>query len=444
MIVIIGGGLAGTAAALKASDAGKEVILLERRSRLGGATWSFQKEGIWLDNGQHVFLRCCDEYREFLKRIGSADKVHLQSRLNVPVVKLSSDGTLKTSSITRRGKNLLGSILNYGHISLREKARLIRTALALRKLNPADPELDLQSFGEWLQKKGETQNSIDALWNLIILPTVNMDCESASLKLAAKVFVTGLLQDASAADIGWGKTAFSQLHDQPAQKALSEAGVKVEFKAHIQKVELAKDSGDSGSKHKVWQNGECFEAEQIIFAVPHTEIIDLLPQAVFGEGANPQALGTSPIVNVHLVYDRKVLNTPLLAGLGTEVQYVFDRTEASGLDPKEGQCLAVSLSAADKYLGQPAKDLEAFFNKELSRLLPAAQQAKLLFSMVTRENNATFKGTKGTHRHRPAAKTPIRGIFLAGAWTDTEWPATMEGAVRSGNVAAQAALEERS
>src|SRR5262249_42208634 len=148
--------------------------------------------------------------------------------------------------------------------------------------------------------------------------------------------------------------------------------------------------------------------------------------------------GSSPIVNLHVVYDRVVTGHAFAAGVRTPVQWVFDRTRSAGLD--QGQCLAVSLSGADAYISRSVEELRAEFLPALAELFPAARDAEVLSFFVTREPRATFRGVPGSAAHRPGAATRIPGLYLAGAWSDTGWPATMEGAVRSGIAAAEAAL----
>jgi uncharacterized protein with NAD-binding domain and iron-sulfur cluster len=184
--------------------------------------------------------------------------------------------------------------------------------------------------------------------------------------------------------------------------------------------------------------------DQLICAVPPAATERLLPEgAVDLPRGWSAALGSSPIVNVHVVYDRRVLDTPFAAGVDTPVQWVFDRTEQSGLHrvhSAPAQYVAVSLSAADDVIRTPTARLREQMLPALAALLPAARDARVLDFFVTREPHATFRPAPGTGALRPPPHTRTPGLFLAGAWTDTGWPATMEGAVRSGNAAADAAL----
>jgi squalene-associated FAD-dependent desaturase len=427
--VVVGGGLAGISAALTCADGGAEVTLLEARSWLGGATFSVDRDGLVLDNGQHVFLRCCTAYRDFLDRLGVSSDVTLQPRLDIAV--LMPGG--KVSRLRRDGLpapfQLARSILRFGPLRVRDRLRLGPAILALRRLRLDDAALDETTFGTWLAEHGQSSEAIAALWDLITLPTVNLPAAEASLALAAKVFKTGLLEEADAADVGYSLVPLRQLHGAAGARALDAAGVETHVRAKVTSV---------GAHGRVAWRGGSAEADAVIVAVPHEEAVELLPAATLPAPIDPRRLGSSPIVNLHVVYDRRVSEHAFAAGAGSPVQWVFDRTESTGLE--HGQCLAVSLSGAARYADRSVDELRAEFVPALAELFSAARNAEVASFFVTREPRATFRGVPGTAAHRPGPRTLLPGVFLAGAWTDTGWPATMEGAVRSGVAAARAAL----
>jgi len=435
-VVVVGGGLAGLAAGLACADAGADVTLLERAPRVGGATWSFERRGLWFDNGQHVFLRCCTAYRSFLDRIGASSLVRLQERLDIPVIAPGGRAVH-----IRRGRgpapwHLAATLARYSHLSLADRARLLRAALALMRLDRDAPETDGQSFGAWLRAHGQTDMALERLWDLIALPTLNVHADDASLGLAAFVFQVGLLHDATAADIGWSRVPLRRLHADHATRALEQAGAVVRTSAAVDALELR-----DGVVVGVRSNGDVIEAEAVILAVPHTAIGELLPPGASSIANDAAALRSSPIVNVHFVFDRVVMPFEFVAGIGTACQWVFDRSEVAGLDPAAGQCVAVSLSGADAYIGRRPEELIGELTTELGALFPAVRTARVIDAVVTREHTATFRASPGTSAYRPAALSPLRGLTLAGAWTRTGWPATMEGAVRSGQSAAVEALK---
>jgi squalene-associated FAD-dependent desaturase len=421
------------AAALACADGGARVTLMEARPRLGGATFSFPRDGLMVDNGQHVFLRCCTAYRSFLDRIGATGSTVLQDRMAIPV--LAPGGRM--GWLRRTGMpaplHLARSLTRYPHIRGVDRARAVRAALALSRMDPTDAGLDGRTFGSWLRERGQSPDAIEALWNLIALPTLNLSADQASLALAVKVFRTGLLSDRAAADIGYARVPLSDLHAAPAAARLSEAGAQVRLRAVVRSI-----GDDAGEGFQLASPDGAVQADAVIVAVPHDRAGSVLPPGAIEDPRALRDLGSSPIVNVHVVYDRPVMDLPFAAGIGSPVQWVFDRTESSGLGA--GQYLAVSISGADREIEERTEVLRGRFLPALAHLFPRAAGARVDRLFVTREHAATFRQAPGTMSLRPGARTLVPGLFLAGAWTDTGWPATMEGAVRSGLTAAREAL----
>jgi len=266
-----------------------------------------------------------------------------------------------------------------------------------------------------------------------VRPTLNLPAREASLALAAKVIQTGFLERADAADVGWALAPLRAVHADPAERALRAAGANVLVRAPIEAIEAA-----PGRRPAVVSRGARLEADAVVLAVPHEEAAALLPTSASVDRAALRGLGRAPIVNLHVVFDRRVMDEPLLAALDSPLQWIFDRTESSGL--AHGQYLAVSLSAADAYVGLPQAALRARFLPAFEALLPRARDARVLRFFATVERAATFRQAPGTRAARPGPDVGVPGVFVAGAWTDTGWPATMEGAVRSGHAAARCAL----
>ncbi|MEU3978914.1 hydroxysqualene dehydroxylase HpnE [Streptomyces sp. NPDC026672] len=435
--VVIGGGLAGITAALALADAGVRVTLLEGRPRLGGLAFSFQRGDLTVDNGQHVYLRCCTAYRWFLDRIEGTALAPVQDRLDVPVLDVAKPEGRRLGRLRRDPLpvplHLGRSLAAYPHLSLAERASVGRAALALKGLDLADPTLDTQDFGSWLAAHGQSARAVEALWDLVGVATLNAVAGDASLGLAAMVFKTGLLSEPGAADIGWAHVPLGELHDRLARKALDSAGVRTEVRSRVTSVSVMENG-----RWSVQVPGETLQADTVVLAVPQREAHDLLPAGALDHPERLLEIGTAPILNVHVVYDRTVLTKPFFAALGTPVQWVFDRTHASGL--RSGQYLALSQSAAQDDVDAPVAALRERYLPELERLLPRARGAEVRDFFVTRERTATFAPTPGVGRLRPGARTKAPGLYLAGAWTATGWPATMESAVRSGVSAADAAL----
>ncbi len=434
-VIVVGGGLAGLSAAVACADAGAQVSLFEARPRLGGATWSFRRDDLTIDNGQHVFLRCCTAYRDFLKRLGVEQYTRLQPRLEVPI----ADGEGRLAWLRRHSLpsplHLAPSLLRYHHLPFGERIRAARLTRALGKLDLGDPTLDRERFGEWLEARGASPASLERFWDLLIRPTLNIGAADASLALAAKVFQTGLLDGADHADIGYAAIPLQALHAEAGRGQLVAAGAQVRERAPVERIEVLGDK-----RAAVWVGGERHVARAVIVAADHEAAAALLPPAAGVDRAAVEGLGRTPIVNLHVFYDRPVTDLPFLATVSSPLQWVFDRTAASGLE--RGQYLAISLSAAHPYLGVSRVELQRRFAPELERVFPRARSARLVRFFSTCERAATFNQSAGSARGRASTRTAHPAILMAGAWTDTGWPATMEGAVRSGNAAARAALAE--
>ncbi|HEV2242211.1 MAG TPA: hydroxysqualene dehydroxylase HpnE [Streptosporangiaceae bacterium] len=459
-VVVIGGGLAGITAAITLREAGADVTLLEARPWLGGATSSFSRGGLKIDTGQHVFLRCCTSYRELLARLGVTGSATLQDRFDVTVLAPGGGRARLRRSALPAPLHLGRALVGYGFLSLPERLRVGRAALALRTLDPARPGLDGQRLGDWLGSRGQTERARRRLWDLFIVSSLNIDGDEASVPLAATVLKTALLGDNDAADIGVPAVPLGELHGQAAAALLGRLGADVRLgtKATAVEADLAGGfrvqvssgaDGDDGPD----PDGEAapaagarapgtreISADGVVLAVPAGTAARLASAAGVAGADRWNDLSSSPIVNVHVVYDRRVTRLPFAAAVDSPVQWVFDKTRTSGL--KTGQYLAISLSAADGYVDVPAARLRERFLPALEELFPAARDARVTDFFVTRERRATFRQAPGCAALRPGAATSLPGLVLAGAWTDTGWPDTMEGAVRSGRTAAQELIQQ--
>ena len=447
-VVVVGGGLAGITAAVALAKAKHEVTLLEAKPRLGGATMSFNRDGLVIDTGQHVFLRCCTAYRGLLDRLGMAAHAPLQPRFDVTVVAPGKRAALKRRRVPAP-LHMLPALLGYPFLNTQERLRLALAALAFRRLKEGDQKTDELRLGDWLEAHGQDERTRRVLWDLFSVSSLNVPGDDASLALAAVVVKTGLLGDADAADIGVPTLPLGELHGTAAARVLGKLGATVRLSTKVAAIESTgegefiirlagePDPADDAPPRET----AALLTDAVVLAVPHEQAAKLIPA-----GALPAqtvdgwaGLGAAPIVNVHVIYDRKVMDVPFAAGVDSPVQWVFDRTRISGLHARasagqhsDGQYLAISLSAADEYASTPVADLREKFVPALAELFPAARDATVTEFFVTREKRATFRQVPGTAKLRPKAATALPGLVLAGSWTDTGWPDTMEGAVRSG------------
>ena len=464
-VVVIGGGLAGITAAIALAESGAVVTLLEARPRLGGATCSFNRDGLIVDTGQHVFLGCCSAYRGLLARLGMTEHAPVQDRFDVTVLAPGGRKARLRRTALPGPLHMLPALGRYPFLSWAERAQVSRPALAMRRVDPAAPAADTQRFGDWLAARGQSERARRALWDLFSVSALNIAGDDASLALAATVVKTGLLGKNNAADIGVPALPLGELHGDAAATLLAKLGAQVTLGAKVTAIESGAIEGgaiegtegaDARFRVRLARDAD-LAADAVVLAVPHEKAAPLVPP-----GALPAAtvqgwagLGASPIVNVHVIYDRPVTDLPFAAAIDSPVQWVFDRTRISGIsDSNHGasnhgasnhgasnhggheQYLAISLSAADEYADVPAARLREQFVPALAELFPVARDAQVTEFFVTRERRATFRQTPGSGALRPQAATRRPGLVLAGAWTDTGWPDTMEGAVRSGLAAA--------
>jgi hydroxysqualene dehydroxylase len=401
-VAVVGGGLAGLSAALELVDAGHEVELYEARPTLGGAVQTLpRRDGDPEpppDNGQHIALGCFTEYRRFLERIGEGGSVR-RLRLELPVI----DERGQTASITPSPL----ALLRYRHLSLGDRLRILR---ALARWGDSRGT----TFADALRARGQSRAAIDRFWDVFIRPALNLRAEEASAEAGDFTVRTALLGDRADSDLLLPAKPLGEMHGDAAGRTLREAGASVQRGARV-------DTLDD------------LDADAVVVAVSPRESARLLGEP------EPQ-LEDSPIVSVHLWFDRVLLPHPLAALLGSDAHWVFDRGALTGNPPERGQYLTVVSSGAPELMELRGRELVDRIAGELTARLG---DAELLWSRVSREPAATIAVRPGSERERPGSGTTRPNVTRAGAWTGTGWPATMEGAVRSGLAAARALTAAR-
>jgi squalene-associated FAD-dependent desaturase len=410
--VVVGGGLAGCAAALELARAGHQVTLLEARPTLGGAVQTLpEREGDPPpppDNGQHIALGCFTEYLRFVEEIGEGDHLR-RSSLSLPVI----DESGRTAFI-RPG---LLALLRYAHLPFGSRWHILRTLIRMRRIDAKS--CDSQSFAAFLiLKMRESDVAIDRFWDVFIRPALNLRCADASAALGVMTVQTALLSGRRASDLVLPAAPLGEMHGEAVARELASLGARV--KTNVRVVQLIPGAA-------VLADGDRVSADAFVVAVPPSESAELLDEP------DPE-LGKSPIVSVHLLFDRPLLSFPLAALLGSEAHWVFDRGELTGSRPERGQYLTVVSSGVPELMEIRGRELVDLMRDELTARLG---HAELLWSRVSREPSATFAGIPGTAARRLGARTSRFNVVRAGAWTDTGWPATMESAVRSGRQAAR-------
>ena len=435
--MVIGGGLAGLSAACALSDQGFSVTLLEKRTFLGGRAFSFHdsETGLDLDNGQHVYLRCCSAYIDFLKRIGAFDETTLQDRLSITVTdREGKGGILSAASWLPAPLHLLPSLLAFPHLSWRDKLRVVRGMLSIRRTNRVREQVDLEgeSFGSWLERHGQTEGAIAALWELITLPILNDSVSDVSAYMGIMAFQDALLAGKHGADLGYSRVGLSTLVSEASRNYLEQRGGRTMFGQKVAAIE-AKDGIATG----VTVRGEFMPADAVISAVPWDVVAPLIPQDI-KEDVMPDItppLEWAPIVGLHVWFDRPVMDEKFMAALDSPVQWIFNKTRMQDATD-EGSYLLVSISAAWKEASMTREELRALAETELAHILPLSAKARITRFVSVKQPMATFRCAPGVQATRPAQLTAVPGLFLAGDWTQTGWPSTMESAVRSGVLAA--------
>ena len=403
-VAVVGGGLAGLAAALDLVDAGHAVTVYEARPTLGGAVQTLPDRvgdpEPPPDNGQHIGLGCFTEYLRFLERVGEGGS-YLRTRLALPV--LDADG--KVAAI----EPSLRALLRYGHLPARERLRMPFTLLRLRSAQSQPKE----SFGDLLRRVGESSNSINRFWDVFVRPALNLRCDEVDAEAGLFTVRTALLGPRANSDLILPTAPLGRMHGDAAGAALEAAGASVLVDARVASLDE-------------------IDADAIVVAVPPRESARLL-------GEEEPALEDSPIVSVHLWFDRRLLDRPLAALLGSDAHWVFDRGALTGSRPERGQYLTVVSSGVPELLEVRGRELVERIAAQLTARLG---EAELLWSRVSREPYATVALRPGVER--PGVETSRPNVVRAGTWTDTGWPATMESAVRSGHTAAQHILSSTS
>jgi squalene-associated FAD-dependent desaturase len=393
-VAVVGGGLAGLAAALDLVDAGVDVEVYEARPTLGGAVQTLpQRDGDPEpppDNGQHIALGCFTEYLRFLDRIGEGNS-YLRTRLALPVV--AEDRSVASIAPS------LATLLRYKHVPPRDRVRIPLVTLRCRKARALPGE----TFGSLLRRLGASDAAVERFWDVFIRPALNLPADEADADAGLFTVRTSLLGPRTNSDLVLPQRPLGAMHGDAAGLALGE---RVRLDERVESLDE-------------------LDADAIVVAVPPRESARLL-----GEAA--PALEDSPIVSVHLWFDRPLLATPLAALLDSDAHWVFDRGALTRHAPERGQYLTVVASGVPELLEVRGREL---VDRIAGQLTERLGDAELLWSRVSREPYATVALRPGVVRAGVATSRP--GVVRAGAWTDTGWPATMESAVRSGRAAAQ-------
>jgi zeta-carotene desaturase len=445
-VIVIGGGLAGLAAGVALAESGWRVRLFEQRPFLGGRATSYVlPDGGHVDNCQHVTLGCCTNLDDFYRRIGAAGKIKFFDRL----LFLDPQG--------RRGEmqagfmpapfHLTGSFAAFAPLTLLDKLSIARAMLDI--LRTKGKPSDLQENGgismlEWLRRRHQTKRAIERFWRVVLVSALDEELDRTDARFGVDVFWKAFLSNSTGYRMGVPAVPLADLYDG-CKSEIERRGGEVILRAPVRGLkmdnsELAGVRFDEGRKES---------SDAYVFAVPHVTLTELLPESVRQSDpllANLDRIKVSPITGVHFWFDRQVMDEPFLTLLDTTTQWIFNKTalyadsNAKGKSASGGQYLQLVISASYDLLQKPRQEIIDLCLAEVRQALPAARNAELAKATVIKEAAATFSPEPGVDRWRPTQQTAVPRLFLAGDWTATGWPATMEGAVRSGYLAAEAVL----
>jgi squalene-associated FAD-dependent desaturase len=444
-VIVIGGGLAGLSAGVALAEAGYQITLLEKRPFLGGRATSYVlPNGEHVDNCQHITLGCCTNLSDFYRRAGAAGKIRFFDRYEF----CSSDmrrGNLH-SSFLPAPLHLAMSFLKFPLLGWRDKRAIGKLLLSIARAGGQPADLD-QGTGamrpnmlDWLRFHGQTEAALTRFWGPVIASALDEELGRTDAQYGVDVFWKAFLVNRKGYHYGIPTVPLGELYEG-CRTALEEHGGEVRFRAPIRRVEIS-DGAVSGVS---LEDGDPLRADHYISTVPQNVLPDLLPSEIASGDpvfSNLSRLHTSPITGIHFWFDRPVMKEPYLALLDMTTQWIFNKTLLSGGKGKSSaggeQYLQLVVSASYSLVQKPRQEIVDECLKEVQRVLPTVREAQLVKFTVIKEPLATFSPEPGCDRWRPSAVSPISGLFLAGDWTATGWPATMEGAVRSGYLAAEA------
>ena len=442
---MIGGGLAGLSAATALADAGVRVQLLEKRPYLGGRATSYAlPDGSHIDNCQHVTLGCCTNLADFYKRAGAESKIRHYDHL------FFADKTGHVSSIY---SSLLPSpfhmgisFLRFNALAYRDKRAIAEGMLRIARAGGKPADSDGATMLEWLRRNGQTEAAIARFWRVVLVSALNEELDRTDARYGIDVFWKAFLANRRGYVVGIPSVPLGELYSG-CRQAVENRGGEVRTRATVRGIQFA----DGAFRSLLLDDGTEMRADACIAAVPHDVLLEILPEEMREQQAfaNLRKLRTAPITGVHLWYDRKVLDKPFLTLLDHTVQWIFNKSifnksvtngALKSAGNESGQYLQLVISASYELVARTRQEIIDLCVKEVQEVLPLARDAQLRKATVVKEVHATFSPEVGSDAWRPPQETGIPGVFLAGDWTRTGWPATMEGAVRSGYLAVEALL----
>jgi squalene-associated FAD-dependent desaturase len=443
-VLIIGGGVAGIAAAVALSDRGFRVEIVEKRPLLGGRASSYldPTTGERLDECQHGTMRCCTNLTDLLTRLGVQDQIRYHDTLHF----LDGDGV--RSVIQGSGLpaplHTAPSFLLFRSLNLKDKIGIARGMMAMLRARP-DPKHDTITVAEWYRQTGQTERAVKRFWDPILVSACNETSDRIAYSHALKIFRDGFLLHPTAFHFGVPRVPLGSLYNEPALAYLAKRGGCVRLRTIVEELDFATDGVSPRLTGVVLRDGTRLEADYYISALQFDLLLKLLPESVTANvpyWQNLHGLELAPICGVHLWFDRTLDCPEALAVLDRDTEWIFhknlnfDKPEQAG----EGSYLSIVISASHRLTGLPKEEILARVLADVRACLPDSREAVLVRSQVIRWPKATISPKPGADALRPSQISPIPNLLVAGEWTRTGWPSTMEGAARSGYLAAEALL----
>jgi squalene-associated FAD-dependent desaturase len=438
-VIVIGAGLAGLSAAAALSKAGADVQVFERRPYIGGRAYSYEHPALeeTIDS-QHVVVGCCTNLLDLARQSGMADSIRWYDEL----VFLEPNGqrtSLRPGKLPAPMHQTL-SFLRAPMLRLTDKAAIASGLLRFLRGYPQD---DSESFDSWLKRTGQTERAIRHFWEPVVVGALNDTFDRCSVKYAGKVFHESFLRSPEAGRLGVPAAPLSEFF-APIAAMATQAGVDLRLKTGLEFLEPTPEG-----RWSLRAAGEAFTADSVVLATDFKQTRALLNSLVAEErekdqlNAGFEAFVPSPITTIHLWYDRDVTGMDHAILLDTRIQWVFAKSRIRRWAKERGSYCELVISASWPELEMGREEILSSALNEFQMFFPAAREAKLVKSSVLKEARATFSVTPGLDRYRQPQTTPWKGLYVAGDWTATDWPSTMEGAVRSGRLAAGAVLGDR-
>ncbi len=419
-VAVIGGGLAGLATALALGSAGYPVTVYEARPFLGGRATSYEVNDVTIDNCQHILLRCCTNLIDFYRRLGVAEQIHFYREFYW----IEPGGR---TSVMKRGilpapLHFTGSFAKLRFLSPMDKLSVASGLLAVKYEFGKRADLDQMSMADWLREKRQTPRAIERFWRQVLVSAVNEELDGMAAAHGLQVLYLGFLSNATAYEMGVPSVPLAQLYSAEAWSRYE--SVKLAYRSAVQRIQM-----DNGEVRAASTADGPIEADAYVLAVPFERVNTLAPELKL----DLAAFTHSPITGIHLWFDRPVTDLPHATLLDRTIQWMYNK--------EEGRHVQLVVSASRSLTEMPRGEVIDRALKELTEFFPNVAQAKLERAHVVKEVRATFSAAPGLEAHRPQQSTAVANLFLAGDWTRTGWPATMEGAVRSGYLAAEAVLK---